>query len=181
MALYFLKKKKDLIGYVRKKREIINELKFYRTWRRQLLVAKETRRVDELCLRISLGHKILLGTELFKDLQKTVETALQILTNEVGPLNLLCTKMARGIVSRLSCGAEVQKLCSSAVEALDSMFLVDAYPNNMGKKEPARKFLKFLVFAVHRNDDKWICENTDIHLAMLHTCTHRDFKYYKTI
>ena len=30
--------------------------------------------------------------------------------------------MARGLVNRLSCGAEVQKLCSSAIEAFDSMF-----------------------------------------------------------
>lgn len=108
-----------------------------------MLVAKETRRVDELCLRISLGHKILLGTELFKEVQKTVETALQILTNEVGPLNLLCTKMARGIVNRLTCGAKVQKLCASAVEALDSMFVIDTCPSDIVKKEPACKFLKF--------------------------------------
>lgn len=114
-----------------------------RTWRRQLLVAKETRRVDELCLRISLGHKILLGTELFKEVQKTVETALQILTNEVGPLNLLCTKMARGIVNRLACGAKVQKLCASAVEALDSMFVVDTCPSDIVKKEPASCQIRF--------------------------------------
>ncbi|KAI9200143.1 hypothetical protein LWI28_003348 [Acer negundo] len=110
-----------------------------RTWKKQLLVAKETRRVDVLCLRISLAHKILLRTELYKELQKKVETALCILTNEVGPLNLLCTKMARGIVNRLSCGVEVQKLCSSAVEAFDSMFVVD----HVEKKEPASCQIQF--------------------------------------
>ncbi|KAH7567651.1 hypothetical protein JRO89_XS07G0113800 [Xanthoceras sorbifolium] len=110
-----------------------------RTWKKQLLVAKETRRVDVLCLRISLAHKILLRTEQYKEVQKKVETALCILTSEVGPLNLLCTKMARGIVNRLSCGAEVQKLCASAVEAFDSMFVAD----HVEKKEPASCQIRF--------------------------------------
>ncbi|KAH7567655.1 hypothetical protein ACOSQ2_010641 [Xanthoceras sorbifolium] len=110
-----------------------------RTWKKQLLVAKETRRVDVLCLRISLAHKILLRTEQYKEVQKKVETALCILTSEVGPLNLLCTKMARGIVNRLSCGAEVQKLCASAVEAFDSMFVAD----HVKKKEPASCQIRF--------------------------------------
>lgn len=108
-----------------------------RAWRKQLLVAKETRRVDVLCLRISLAHKILVRTERYKEVHKKVEAALYILTNEVGPLNLLCTKMARGIVNRLSCGAEVQKLCASAVEGFDTLFGVD----RVERKEPACKFL----------------------------------------
>ncbi|KAJ0024671.1 hypothetical protein Pint_08491 [Pistacia integerrima] len=105
-----------------------------RTWRKQMLIAKETRRVDVLCRRISLSHKILLGTEKYQKLLKIVETALQTLKNEVGPLNLLCTKMARGIVNRLSCGAEVQKLCASAVDAFDSLLVIDPYPAQIEKK-----------------------------------------------
>ncbi|KAE8057084.1 hypothetical protein FH972_013803 [Carpinus fangiana] len=93
-----------------------------RTWRKQLLIAKEARRVDVLCLRLSLAHKILLGTELYKEVQKTVETAMETLNNEVGPLDQVCTSMARCIVNRLSCGGEVQKLCASAVVSFDSMF-----------------------------------------------------------
>ncbi|XP_022997084.1 VIN3-like protein 2 [Cucurbita maxima] len=104
------------------------------SWRRQLLNAKEARRVDVLCLRLSLCHKILVGTNLHKELHKTVELAVTMLTNEVGPLHEVCLRMARGIVNRLSCGAEVQKLCASAVEAFDSM-CCGPYRDCMQKRE----------------------------------------------
>ncbi|KAM7253120.1 hypothetical protein ACFE04_025738 [Oxalis oulophora] len=77
------------------------------SWKKQLLVAKETRRVDVLCLRIFLANEILIGTKRYEVLLKIVYTALQKLENEVGPLNLLCRKITRGIVSRLLCGPEV--------------------------------------------------------------------------
>lgn len=111
-----------------------------------MLIAKETRRVDVLCLRISLSHKILLGTEKYQKLLKTVETALQTLKNEVGPPELLCTKMARGIVNRLSCGVEVQKLCASAVDAFDSLILTDPHPPHIEKMEPMRNFLNLFYY-----------------------------------
>lgn len=100
------------------------------------MVAKEARRVDVLCLRVLLSHKILKGTELYKELQKTMETAVKRLKNEVGPLDRVCTMMARGIVNRLSCGAEIQKLCASAIEAFDSMF-PDPHPAYAEQKEQA--------------------------------------------
>lgn len=91
------------------------------TWRKQLLVAKEARRVDVLCLRISLCHKILDGTERYKDLHKRVDTAAKKLKKELGPLDRVCEKMGRGIVNRLACGTEVQKLCASALDAFDAL------------------------------------------------------------
>ncbi|KAG7971987.1 hypothetical protein I3843_07G162300 [Carya illinoinensis] len=103
-----------------------------RTWRKQLIVAKEARRVDVLCLRLSLAHKILMGTALYKEVQRTVESAVKILNDEVGPLDQVCTSMVRCIVNRLSCGAEVQKLCASAVLSFDSLVC----PNYMEKKDP---------------------------------------------
>jgi hypothetical protein len=93
--------------------------------------------VDVLCLRLSLAHRILMGTALYKEVQKTVETAVEILNNEVGPLDQVCTSMARCIVNRLSCGSEVQKLCASAVASFDSMF----YRDYMEKKDPFGKLL----------------------------------------
>ncbi|PON89844.1 Fibronectin type III [Trema orientale] len=90
-----------------------------RTWKKQLLIAKEARRVDVLCLRLSLSHKILLGIVEFREAHRKVESAVKMLTKEVGPLDQVCAKMSRGIVNRLSCGAEVQKICSSAVEYFD--------------------------------------------------------------
>lgn len=92
-----------------------------RSWRKQLLVAKDARRVDVLCYRISLSHKILKGTERYKELQKIVNTAVKRLKKEVGPLERVSAKMARGIVNRLQCAAEVQKLCSIAVDVADKM------------------------------------------------------------
>lgn len=41
------------------------------------------------------------------------------LETEVGPVNGVSSKMARGIVSRLSIASDVQKLCSLAVEKAD--------------------------------------------------------------
>ncbi|KAK7372948.1 hypothetical protein VNO80_06339 [Phaseolus coccineus] len=97
-----------------------NEL--MKTWRKQLLVAREARRMDILSLRMSLAHRILVGTEMYKELQKIVESALKLLENEVGSLDHVYARMTRGIVSRLSCGAEVQRLCSTAIECFDSKF-----------------------------------------------------------
>ncbi|XP_021855259.1 VIN3-like protein 2 [Spinacia oleracea] len=91
------------------------------TWRKQLLVVKEARRVDVLCLRISLCHKILDGTERYKDLHKPIDIAAKKLRKELGPLDRVCEKMGRGIVNRLACGAEVQKLCASALDAFDAL------------------------------------------------------------
>jgi len=77
--------------------------------------------VDILCDRLSLSHKILKGTELYKELHNIVNEAVKKLKKELGPLDKVSAGMARGIVNRLACGAEVQKLCASAVKALDAM------------------------------------------------------------
>ncbi|XP_058069357.1 VIN3-like protein 2 [Magnolia sinica] len=91
------------------------------SWRKQMLIAKDARRVDVLCCRISLSHKILRGTERYKELQRIVNIAVKKLRKEVGPLEHVSAKMARGIVNRLHCSTEVQKLCAFAVEAVDNM------------------------------------------------------------
>ena len=113
---------------------------FCRTWKKQLLIAMEARRVDVLCLRLSLSHKILLGTVQFEEVHRKVESAVKLLSKEVGPLDQVCAKMSRGIVNRLSCGTEVQKICSSAVEYFDNM---SSYQQRYSKKEPTSKILTF--------------------------------------
>lgn len=85
-------------------------------------MAKETRRVDILCYRVSLSQKLLRGTAKYEKLWEIVDEAVKKLESEVGPLTGLPAKMGRGIVNRLSCGPEVQKLCGSALDLLDSMF-----------------------------------------------------------
>ena len=101
--------------------------------------------MDILSLRITLAHRILIGTEVYKEVQKIVETALKLLDNEVGPLDHVCASMTRGIVSRLSCGAEVQKLCSKAIECFDSKFS-DLFYNCVEKKEAPSKFFFVYIF-----------------------------------
>ncbi|KAK8543598.1 hypothetical protein V6N13_076401 [Hibiscus sabdariffa] len=90
-------------------------------WRKQLMAAKDTRRVDILCYRVSLGQKLLNGTQKYLKLSEIVDEAVKKLEAEVGPLTGVPVKMGRGIVNRLSSGPEVQRLCSSAVELLDKM------------------------------------------------------------
>jgi hypothetical protein len=115
------------------------------------LVAKEARRVDILSLRISLAHRMLIGTKVYKEVQKIVETALKLLENEVGPLDHVYARMTRGIVSRLSCGAEVQKLCSTAVQCFDLKFS-EIFSSCAEKKEAPSKFLIFLLFCIRSAD-----------------------------
>ena len=90
-----------------------------RFWKRQLIVAKDARRVDSFCSRIYLSHRLLDGTTRFKELHRIVEDAKAKLETEVGPLDGTSSKMTRGIVGRLSVSADVQKLCSLAIEKAD--------------------------------------------------------------
>lgn len=86
-----------------------------------MITARDTRRVDILCYRVSLSQKLLTGTNHYQKLNVIVDEAMKKLEADVGPLSGLPVKTARGIVNRLSSGQEVQRLCSSAVESLDLM------------------------------------------------------------
>lgn len=90
-----------------------------RCWKKQLIVAKDARRVDVLCYRIYLSYRLLDGTSRFKELHDIIKDAKSKLETEVGPVNGVSSKMARGIVSRLSVAGDVQKLCSLAIEKAD--------------------------------------------------------------
>ncbi|KAJ6819003.1 VIN3-like protein 2 [Iris pallida] len=113
-------------------------------WRKQLMHAKDARRVDILCYRVSLCQRILQGTEKYRCLLDIVDTAVKKLEAEVGPFSGL-PNMARGIVNRLSVGAEVQRLCANAVALLDSNFLTGASENPPVKKVPllSSDFIRF--------------------------------------
>jgi hypothetical protein len=87
--------------------------------KRQLVIGKEARRVDILCHRIYLTYRLLEGTRRFKELHEIIEDAKDKLESEVGPLDGMSAKMARGIVSRSSVGIDVQKLCSIALQKVD--------------------------------------------------------------
>jgi hypothetical protein len=93
----------------------------FRFWKKQLVIAKDARRLDVLCHRISLSHKVLSSTEKYLSLHEIVDTALKKLEAEVGLISG-APNMGRGIVSRLSVGAEVQELCAQAIDAMESLF-----------------------------------------------------------
>ncbi|XP_058732311.1 VIN3-like protein 1 isoform X1 [Vicia villosa] len=103
-------------------------------WKKQLNIAKDVRRVDVLCYRIYLCYRLLNGTSKFKDLHLMVQEAKAKLETEVGPLDGVSAKMARGIVSRLPIASDVQSLCTLAIEKADSWLAT--VPNlNPGSKE----------------------------------------------
>ncbi|CAI0389855.1 unnamed protein product [Linum tenue] len=89
------------------------------SWKKQLTIAKDARRVDLLCYRIYLCYRLLDGTSRFKELHEPIKEAKAKLETEVGPLDGVSAKMARGIVSRLPIAADVHKLCTLATERAD--------------------------------------------------------------
>ncbi|XP_077231235.1 VIN3-like protein 2 [Tasmannia lanceolata] len=94
--------------------QTLSRLMQVRCWRQQLIIAKDARRVDVLCYRVSLSRILLGGTKKYQKLHEIVDEAAKKLEAEVGSL-------ACGIVNRHSSGTEVQKLCDFALETLDSI------------------------------------------------------------
>ncbi|CAN0900795.1 VIN3-like protein 1 [Linum grandiflorum] len=89
------------------------------SWKKQLVIAKDARRVDVVCYRIYLSYRLLDGSSRFKALHQFVKDAKAKLETEVGPMNGVSANMARGIVSRLPVAGDVQKLCSLAIESAE--------------------------------------------------------------
>jgi len=86
------------------------------------MIARDTRRVDILCYRLSLSQKLLAGSKKYRELSELVDEAVKQLEAEVGTLaGVSARTIGRGIVNRLSSGRRVQKLCASAVASFDSM------------------------------------------------------------
>ncbi|KAF8118257.1 hypothetical protein N665_0005s0025 [Sinapis alba] len=95
-------------------------------WKKQLLIATETRRVDVLCHRLVLAQKLLKGTKKYRKLSETVEEAVKSLETELcGPLTDLPSAMCRGNVNRLGSSPKVKDLCSSALKFLQDTPLDD--------------------------------------------------------
>jgi hypothetical protein len=89
--------------------------------RKQLAIAREARRVDVLCERLSLSNKMVNGSENYMELVNIISSAVKALEKEVGSaLDKVSAITGYGIVNRLSCSADVEKLCSSALEIVDS-------------------------------------------------------------
>ncbi|XP_062090725.1 VIN3-like protein 1 isoform X1 [Humulus lupulus] len=113
-------------------------------WKKQLLVAKDARRVDVLCYRIYLSYRLLDGTSRFRELHDIVKEAKAKLETEVGPVNGVSSKMARGIVSRLSIAGDVQKLCSLAIGKADEWLTNTSSLNPNNREDSLPSACKFL-------------------------------------
>lgn len=100
-----------------------------RCWKKQLSIAKDARRLDVLCYRIYLSYRLLDETSRFKELHEFVKDAKAKLEKEVGPVNGVSAKMARGIVSRLSVASDIQKLCSLAIDKADEWLVTMSNTN----------------------------------------------------
>jgi hypothetical protein len=87
------------------------------------------------------------GTTRFKELHQIVEDAKAKLETEVGPLDGMSSKMARGIVGRLPVAADVQNLCSLAMEKADEWLQSNcqAETKQTGKLFQFCKFYLFIV------------------------------------
>lgn len=123
-----------------------------RCWKKQLIIAKDARRVDVLCYRISLSYRLLDGTSRFKELHDIIGDAKAKLETEVGPVNGVSAKMARGIVSRLSVSGDVQKLCSVAIEKAE-MWLCDPSHTNLSHRGECRLCPGTFSFPIHHSKE----------------------------
>ncbi|KAI3449098.1 hypothetical protein Pfo_005763 [Paulownia fortunei] len=141
-------------------------------WKKQLIIAKDARRVDVLCYRIFLSYRLLDGTSRFNELHEFVRDAKAKLETEVGPVDGVSAKMARGIVSRLSVAVDVQRLCFLAVDKADELMALKstAATNLIEGSLPAA--CKFLFEEV-------TCSSIVVLLIELSTSSDDDIKGYK--
>ncbi|MCO5611336.1 hypothetical protein L7F22_065589 [Adiantum nelumboides] len=90
-------------------------------WKKQLIIAKDARRVDTLCQRLSLSYRLLDGTYKHKPLHELVKKAVLKLEDEVGVITEGPTKFARGLVNRLSASSEVLESVHLALEEAEAL------------------------------------------------------------
>ncbi|KAH7290608.1 hypothetical protein KP509_30G057100 [Ceratopteris richardii] len=92
-----------------------------RCWKKQLLIAKDARRVDTLCQRLYLSYRLLEGTCKYKLLHELVDQAIQRLEIDVGVITEGSAKFARGLVNRLSSNSKVLELVHLALEKVEAL------------------------------------------------------------
>lgn len=76
-----------------------------------------------------MSYRLLDGTSRYRELHDIVTDIKLKLDTELGPLSDVSTKMARGIVSRLSVAGDVQTLCYTAIEKADEWLAANSGAN----------------------------------------------------
>uniref|UniRef100_A0A0D9X5F9 Fibronectin type-III domain-containing protein n=1 Tax=Leersia perrieri TaxID=77586 RepID=A0A0D9X5F9_9ORYZ len=101
-----------------------------RSLRKQLAIAREARRVDVLCEHLSLSHKMVKGSERYRELANIINSAVKILEEEVGgALDQVSEITGRGIVNRPQ-----PQVCSEEITPF-SVLVVLKYQDNIAKAE----------------------------------------------
>ncbi|KAL9667439.1 hypothetical protein QQ045_001797 [Rhodiola kirilowii] len=113
-------------------------------WKKQLVIAKDARRIDVLCKRVHLAYSLFDGTSRFLHLHEIVKDMKDKLEAEVGPVDGISANMARGIVSRLSVASEIQKLISQATEKADEWLANPSNANGVSEDDSLPAACKIL-------------------------------------
>ncbi|XP_022144903.1 VIN3-like protein 1 isoform X2 [Momordica charantia] len=140
-------------------------------WKKQLAIARDARRVDVLCYRIYLSYRLLERTSRFKELHEIIQDAKTKLETEVGPVNGISAKMARGIVCRLTNAGDVQKLCSLAIEKADQ-WLATVSNTNLNCRDSLPAACKFIFEGIKSS-------SIVITLIEISNASSKDTKGYK--
>ncbi|XP_010535995.1 PREDICTED: VIN3-like protein 1 [Tarenaya hassleriana] len=90
-------------------------------WKKQLVIAKTSRRLDTLAYKINLSCRLLDGTLKFKELHEIVKDAKAKLDSEIGPTDMESASKLHGLVGRLSVAAHIRKSCSLAIGKADEL------------------------------------------------------------
>ncbi|KAL8158746.1 hypothetical protein V2J09_000283 [Rumex salicifolius] len=88
-------------------------------WKKQLCLAKDAPRVNELCRRIFLSYRLLNGSSRFKALHESVKDLKSKLEDILGPINEFSHTIGQGTVIKLRDAVDVQKLCADAIAKAD--------------------------------------------------------------
>ena len=114
------------------------------SWKKQLRVAKDARRVDIFRDRLLLSHRLFKGTKQHKDYHSLIDDAVSKLEAEVSKMGAGSNTLSRCIVNRLSCIAEVQKLIDLAIQKADELKLENGKDENHPGFLPC-VFLKVII------------------------------------
>jgi hypothetical protein len=92
------------------------------------------------------------GTSRYREQHKIVDQAAKKLEGEIGRLAEAASKCVRGIVSRLSCGLDVQQLVREALEAADLLQAPSENADVISQSTGSRP--SFSMFQVQVGDEK---------------------------
>ncbi|XP_010490465.2 PREDICTED: VIN3-like protein 3 [Camelina sativa] len=143
--------------------------------KKQLVIAKEERRIGVLYIRLLLAKKLLKGTKKYKAISEDVEKAVEELKTEFRSDPLTDddpSYMSRGLVNRLRCAMTVKQYCFSALKALiDGSF-------NIRFVDVLASSVTLVIGAAEESSSRG---TTDVHYSVWHRkVTEQHYPEYST-